>query len=215
MRRRIITALVAAFFVVTLAVMHAGARSILAAKTSSQAIQNERADAYHLARMRDRAMILQYAEAGYLVPVAPETRFYYLHGVPPAFSYLRPWAKRFLEQISQGFYANFHEPLRVTSLIRTVSFQRRLERRNFNAAEATGDDRSSHLTGATLDISKHSMTWREKQWLRRQLIELEESGYIYAVEEFHQPCFHVMVFPPYRDYAPKTAGSPLEAERAN
>lgn len=215
MRTRIIPWVVAALFVVTPAVMHAGARSILAARTSSQAIQNARADAYHLARMRDRAMILQYAEAGYLVPVAPETRFYYLHGVPPAFSYLRPWAKRFLEQISQGFYANFHQPLRVTSLVRTVSFQRRLERRNFNAAEATGDDRSSHLTGATLDISKHSMSWREKTWLRRQLVELEQSGYIYAIEEFHQPCFHVMVFPPYRDYAPKTAGSPLEAERAN
>jgi Family of unknown function (DUF5715) len=216
MRTRIITIVVAALLISTPAVMRAGARSILVANASSQSIQNARADAYHLARMRDYAMIVRFAEAGYLVAVPPETRFYYLHGVPPDYSYLRPWAKRFLDQISRQFYANFHEQLRVTSLIRTVSLQRRLERRNFNAAEATGDDRSSHLTGATLDISKHSMTWREKKWLRRELIELEQNGYLYAIEEFHQPCFHVMVFPNYRDYdAPKSASQSLEAERAN
>ena len=215
MRTRIITFVVAAVLIATPAVMRAGARSGLAATTASQSIQNARADAYHLARMRDRAMIVQFAEAGYLVAVAPETRSYYLHGVPPDYSYLRPWAKRFLDQISREFYANFHQQLRVTSLVRTVSLQRRLERRNFNAAEATGDDRSSHLTGATLDISKHEMSWRQKKWLRRELIGLEQSGYVYAVEEFHQPCFHVMVFPNYRDFAPKTAGVPLEANRAN
>jgi hypothetical protein len=215
MRTRIITFLVAAVLIATPGVMRAAARSGLAATTASQSIQNARADAYHLARMRDRAMIVQFAEAGYLVAVAPQTRFYYLHGVSPDYSYLRPWAKRFLDQIGRQFYANFHQQLRVTSLVRTVSLQRRMERRNFNAAEATGDDRSSHLTGATLDISKHSMTWREKKWLRRELIELEQSGYVYAVEEFHQPCFHVMVFPNYRDFAPKTASSPLEANRAN
>ncbi len=195
--------------------MRGGARSVLAAKASSQSIQNARADAYHLARMRDRAMIEQFVEAGYLVSVPPDTRFYYLHGIPPSYSYLRPWAKRFLDQISREYYARFHQQLRVTSLIRTVYLQRRLEHRNFNAAEATGDDRSSHLTGATLDISKHSMSWREKKWLRRELIDLEQGGYIYAIEEFRQPCFHVMVFPNYRDYVPHPPSPSLEAERAN
>jgi Family of unknown function (DUF5715) len=215
MRKPIITFAVAAVLMTIPAAMRAGARSGLAATASSQSIQNARADAYHLARMRDRAMVVRYAEEGYLVAVPPETRFYYLHGVPPAYSYLRPWAKRFLDQIGRQYYANFHRRIRVTSMVRTVHMQRRLERRNFNAAEATGDDRSSHLTGATLDISKHSMSWRERKWLRRQLIQLEQSGYIYAVEEFHQPCFHVMVFPNYRDYAPHPPSQSLEAERAN
>ncbi len=215
MTKSTITFVVAALLIVAPAAMHARARSGLAANASSQSIQNARADAYHLARMRNRAMIQEYFADGYLVAVPSETRFYYLHGVPAAYSYLRPWAKRFLDQIGRDFYANFHQQLRVTSLIRTVSLQRRLERRNFNAAEATGDDRSSHLTGATLDISKHSMSWREKKWLRHELIDLEQSGYVYAVEEFHQPCFHVMVFPNYRDFAPKTASAPLEANRTN
>lgn len=215
MKASIITCVVAALLLVTPAMAGSGARSALAAKPSSQTIQNARADAYHLARMRSRAMIEQFAEAGYLVAVPPETRSYYLHGVPSSYSYLRPWANRFLGQISREYYSRFHQQLRVTSLIRTVPLQRRLARRNSNAADATGDDRSSHLTGATLDISKHSMSAREKMWLRRTLVDFEKGGYLYAVEEFEQPCFHVMVFPNYRDYVPKSAGQSLEADRAN
>ncbi len=195
--------------------VRASARTVLSANASSQTIQNAQADAYHLARMRNRAMIVEFVEEGYLVSVRPQTRSYYLHGVPPAYRYLRPWSKRFLDRISNDYHANFHQPLRVTSLVRTVAMQRRLAHRNPNAADATGDDRSSHLTGATLDISKHSMSWREKKWLRRELIELQKAGYLYAVEEFHQPCFHVMVFPNYRDYAPNPATRSLQADRDN
>ncbi|HVB85222.1 MAG TPA: DUF5715 family protein [Candidatus Dormibacteraeota bacterium] len=195
--------------------MEGRARSVLAAKRSSQSIQNERANEYHLSRMQNRAMIVRYSEEGLLASVPPETRYYYLHDIPPSYCYLRPWAKRFLDQISREYYASFHQPLRVTSMIRTVELQRRLERRNFNAAEATGIDRSSHLTGATLDISKHGMGAGEKRWLRRELIDLEQRGYVYAVEEFEQPCFHVMVFPNYRDYVPKPASQSLEADRTN
>jgi hypothetical protein len=215
MRRLIITFAAVALLVASPAIMHGRARSLLAATSTSQSIQNARADAYHLERMRNRAMIVQFADAGYLVAVPPYAGTYYLHRIPPSYSYLRPWAKRFLDQISREYYANFHQRLRVTSLIRTVELQRRLAHRNFNAAEATGDDRSSHLTGATLDISKHSMRFREKIWLRRRLIALQKDGYLYAVEEFRQPCFHVMVFPNYRDYVPKPPSQSLEADRAN
>lgn len=195
--------------------MNGGARSsLLAANASSQSIQNARADAYHLTRMRNRAMIVEFAEEGYLVAVPGATRSYYLHRIPPMYRYLRPWAKRFLDRISAEYYANFHQQIRVTSLIRTVALQRKLARRNSNAADATGDDRSSHLTGATLDISKHSMTARQEIWLRKRLIALEKSGYVYAIEEYQQPCFHVMVFPNFHDYAPNADGQPLEADRA-
>jgi Family of unknown function (DUF5715) len=214
MRTWIISCVVAAAMIAPVT-MEGRARSVLAAKRSSQTIQNERANEYHLARMQNRAMIVRYFDEGLLASVPPETRFYYLHGIPPSYSYLRPWAKRFLDQIGREYYANFHQQLRVTSMIRTVELQRHLERRNFNAAEATGLDRSSHLTGATLDISKHGMDGRQKRWLRHQLITLEQTGYLYAVEEFEQPCFHVMVFPNYRDYVPRPAGQSLEADRTN
>lgn len=215
MRTWIITCVVAASLIAGPVMMEGGARSVLAAKPSSQSIQNERANEYHLARMQNRAMIARYFEEGLLASVPVETKDYYLHGIPPSYCYLRPWAKRFLDQISREYYESFHQPLRVTSMIRTVELQRRLERRNFNAAEATGIDRSSHLTGATLDISKHEMDAREKRWLRHQLIGLKQAGYVYAVEEFEQPCFHVMVFPNYRDYVAKPASQSLEADRTN
>jgi hypothetical protein len=189
--------------------------SLLAANRSSQAIQNSRANAYHLSRMRSRAMILQFYRDGYLVHVPDRTRFYYLDQIPPSYRYVRPWTLLFLDQVSREYYDKFGEPLRVTSLIRTVSSQRRLTHRNSNAAEATGPDRSSHLTGATLDISKRFMPYRGQQWMRRTLLRLKKSGYIYAIEEFQQPTFHVMVYPNYRQYVESVAHrAPPAAEPA-
>jgi hypothetical protein len=174
--------------------------SILAAKRSSQAIQNARANAYHLSRMRNRAMILQFYRSGYLVRVPERTRYYYLDSIAPPYRYLRPWTMLFLDRLSREFYEKFGQPLRVTSLIRTVGSQSRLTHTNPNAAEATGPDRSSHLTGATLDISKRFMPVRGQQWMRSVLFRLKKSGYLYAIEEFQEPAFHVMVYPNYRQY---------------
>jgi hypothetical protein len=36
--------------------------------------------------------------------------------------------------------------------------------------------------------------------MRTMLLQLKREGYLYPVEEFQEPCFHVMVFPPYRQY---------------
>jgi ribosomal protein S19E (S16A) len=84
--------------------------------------------------------------------------------------------------------------------VRTVSSQLRLARWNENAADATGDDRSSHLTGATIDISKRWMSPAGQEWIREVLYSLREAGYIYAIEEFYQPTFHIMVYPKYAQY---------------
>jgi hypothetical protein len=179
---------------------HGGDWSILAADSSSQSVQNARANAYHLSRMRNRAMIARFYRAGYLVRVPARTRFYYLDQIPSAYRYVRPWTLLFLNRLSRQFYERFGQPLRVTSLIRTVSLQRRLAHRNSNAADATGPDRSSHLTGATLDISKRFMPASGQQWMRHVLFRLKTNGYLYAIEEFQQPTFHVMVYPNYRQY---------------
>lgn len=172
----------------------------LVATEASQAIQNERANQFHLTRLRDLAMVREFHSEGRLVSVPSRMPYYYLDRVSPDYSYLRPWAKVFLDQLSREYYARFGQPLRVTSMLRTVLVQERLTRWNPNAAQAVGADRSSHLTGATLDISKHTMTYRGELWMRRALVQMEHAGYLYAIEEFHQPCFHVMVFPTYRQY---------------
>jgi hypothetical protein len=215
MRLSIITFVVGALLIASPATMHGGSRSVLAATSASQSIQNARADAYHLSRMRNIAMIRRFHAAGLLVSVPWRTRFYYLHQIPAAYRYLRPWAKTFLDRLSREFYAACHQRLRVTSLVRTVALQRRLLRRNSNAADAMGAYRSSHLTGATLDISKHFMSPQGRIWMRRVLDRLAEEGYLYAVEEFEQPCFHVMVYPNYADYVSRLNRQPLEADSTN
>ncbi len=172
----------------------------LVATEYSQAIQNERANQFHLTRLRNLAMVREFHAEGLLVNVPSRMPYYYLDHVPADYSYLRPWAKLFLDQLSREYYARFGQPLRVTSMLRTVQLQERLTHWNPNAAQAVGADRSSHLTGATLDISKHFMSYRGELWMRRHLVQMQHSGYLYAIEEFHEPCFHVMVFPTYRPH---------------
>ena len=178
----------------------------LRATTSSPLIQNRAADDDNLSRMDDRAMTARWVRLELLHAVPAKTPNYYLHAVRAENRYLRPWSKLFLTRLSSQFRARFGKPLRVTSLLRTAEYQRSLQRRNGNAASATGPKRSSHLTGASLDISKKGLTQRERDWLRRVLNSLRSKGYLYAIEEYKQPVFHIMVFRKYQDYVARKTG---------
>jgi hypothetical protein len=173
---------------------------LLKANAKSQLIQNAYADQEELSRMLNVRMIQRFHRNGFLERVSNSTRYYYLHLIPAKYRYLRPWSKLFLDRLSRQYFARFKQKLRVTSLIRTVALQRALARRNSNAAEALGARRSSHLTGATLDISKRGMTSRALQWMRKVIYSLREQDYLYAIEEFSQPTFHIMVYRDYRTY---------------
>jgi Family of unknown function (DUF5715) len=188
------------FLFVSSGLLYGGDRHSLAADVSSQTIQNTHADAANLSRMTNVAMIQRFARHGYLVSVPSSANSYYLHAIRPSQRYCRPWTKLLLERLSSQYQARFHQRLRVTSLVRTVGSQERLARRNENAAEATGDERSSHLTGATIDISKRWMSPAGQEWVREVLYSLREQGYVYAIEEFYQPTFHIMVYPNYAQY---------------
>ena len=172
-------------------------RTVLVADENSPVIQNTHADADNLSRMLNARMLQQFVRGGYLVRVPSSTRDYYLHNVPSAYRYSRPWTRQFLARLGRQFHAKFGHRLRVTSLVRTAARQQKLARVNGNAAEAVGPLRSSHLTGATVDISKRFMSARERRWMRDVLYSLRRQGYLYAIEEFSQPTFHIMV---YRDY---------------
>ena len=56
------------------------------------------------------------------------------------------------------------------------------------------------FTGACLDISKKGMTRTQQSWVRKVLFQLRSTGYLYAIEEFQQPTFHVLVLRRYADY---------------
>jgi hypothetical protein len=172
----------------------------LSAAADSQRLQNDQADAQDLSRMKDDAMVRRFRGLALLVPVRNSTPSYYLQAIPSKLRYSRPWARLFLQRLSQQFHARFGTRLRVTGLVRTVNYQQALAGRNGNAAPASGDKRSAHLTGATLDISKRFMSGRETAWMRRVLSQLRNREVLYAIEEFAQPCFHVMVYRSYADY---------------
>lgn len=148
-------------------------------------------------------MVKRFARLNLLETVPKRTKFYYAPYTSTNYRYLRPWTKLFLTRLSRQHYARFKKKLKVTSLIRTIAYQNRLRKRNGNAALAIGPRASSHLTGATLDISKAGMTSKQIAWMRRVLASLKRQGYLYAVEEFRQPVFHIMVYKSYPEYVTK------------
>ncbi len=107
--------------------------------------------------------------------------------------YCRPWTRDFLEDFGQAYHKQFHQPIQVNSAVRTVEQQQRLGRYNRNAAPADGDTASSHLAGLTVDIAKHGMTRRQRQFVEGYLVNMRNLGLVEAVEERRQACFHVMV----------------------
>jgi hypothetical protein len=44
------------------------------------------------------------------------------------------------------------------------------------------------------------MSRAERNWMRRVIYTLKKKGYLYGVEEFYQPTFHVMVYRNYPEY---------------
>ncbi len=179
----------------------------LRATRSSQLVQNQRADEDQLSRMEDPAMTARWVRLQLLEAVPVKTSGYYLHAVREQNRYLRPWTRLFLSRLSSQYRARFGKQLRVTSLLRTAEYQRSLQGRNGNAASSTGPKRSAHLTGASIDISKKGMTGAERQWLRRVLTSLRGNGYLYAIEEYQQPVFHILVHRKYADYVKRKTGS--------
>jgi len=164
--------------------------------------QNERDQAEGLVRIEDTAQLDDLEAEGALTPLPASVALRVNPSLPMDRRYCRPWTARFLADLAASHYARFHRPLQVNSAVRTVAFQRELERVNGNAAAAEGDLASPHLTGAAVDIGKHGMTFSEIAWMRAWLLPLQTAGKIDVEEEFYQACFHVTV---YRSYVPPPA----------
>jgi len=55
---------------------------------------------------------------------------------------------------------------------------------------------SSHLTGATFDLSRRLMSAEQNEWMRAALLAYTVQGRVIYLEETVQPCYHVFVMPP-------------------
>lgn len=170
--------------------------------------ENRHADRDRLSRLADEAAVRRFRRAGLLVAVPAATVTYQVVGVRPGRRLARPWTRRFIEQLAAAFHTLFGSRLRVTSLLRTAGEQRALRLVNVNAAPARGPVRSTHLTGAAVDISTRLMSHREQAWTRLVLGRLARRGVLHAVEELRQPHIHVLVLRRYRDYG-RALGTPV------
>ena len=115
--------------------------------------------------------------------------------------YCRPWTADFLTNLARAHEFLFYRPIQVNSAVRTVQFQEHLERVNGNAAPASGDTASPHLTGQAVDIGKKGMSRSEIAWMRAYLGELQDAGKLDVEEEFQQSCFHISVYQTYEPTA--------------
>lgn len=159
--------------------------------------QNQMLDAEGLQRIEDDTDLENRIADKLLVPLPVSEGLIVNPSLPSLRRYCRPWTAQFLTDLARIHDALFHRPLQVDSAVRPVSYQRQLMRINGNAAPAEGDIASPHETGATIDIAKKGMTWREIGWMRRYLLTLQNAGLIDVEEEFDQACFHITVYKPY------------------
>jgi uncharacterized protein DUF5715 len=159
--------------------------------------QNERTD--ELERIQDDEQLTELTESGALVDLPQDATVVVAPNLPEERRYCRPWTRTFIEDFARDYSAQFHEPLQVTSAVRTVAVQKKLRRHNHNAAEIEGELASPHLTGATIDIGKRGMTKPQLEWCRDYLLDQQNRGVVDVEEEFRQRVFHITV---YQDYDP-------------
>ncbi|HEX9107899.1 MAG TPA: DUF5715 family protein, partial [Longimicrobiales bacterium] len=168
--------------------------------------QNEVADSLDLSRMGSATEIRRLVKSGYLVSIPRRGRGYYLdrrigkgYARREVLYYARPWVRSFLVREGEHYADRFRGArFKVSSLIRTETYQEILKGRNVNAARGDDEDtRSPHLTGSAVDISKKGMSARQLAWMRDHLVQLQESGWIIGTEEMATNTFHVFVNPTF------------------
>lgn len=168
--------------------------------------QNERTE--ELERIEDDDQLYELTQAGALVELPDAQSVEVAGNLPEERRYCRPWTRTFVEDFARDYYDEFHQPLVVTSAVRTVQVQKKLRRRNRNAADIDGDLASPHLTGATIDIGKRGMSKKQLNWIRDYLLEQQNRGVIDVAEEFRQRVFHITVYKDYELSKYKDASAP-------
>jgi len=160
--------------------------------------QNQELDRSQVFRVTNDVDLIQRELSQELVPVSETDALKLAGDLPDNRRYCRPWTRDFLQDFSQAFYDQFHAPLQVNSLVRTMEQQHRLRRYNRFAAPELGDTASTHLAGVSFDLSRRGLTPEQYVWITSYLLPLKESGMVDPIEE-RQPVLHVLVFEKYGD----------------
>jgi hypothetical protein len=162
--------------------------------------QNEEIDRIDLPRIQDDSELEALKASGDLVPIEESESLKIERGLDPSRRFCRPWTRDFVQDLSEVYYRQFHDKIQVNSAVRTVKVQKKLRRRNRNAAPAEGDTASSHLAGVTVDLQRRGLTKDEIRFVERYLFYLNALGLVEPEEERRHWCFHVMVSDRYTDW---------------
>ncbi len=162
--------------------------------------QNEEIDRLELPRIQDDAELEALKASGALVSIEETESLKIEPSLDPSRRFCRPWTRDFVADLSEVYYRQFHDQIQVNSAVRTVKVQKKLRRRNRNAAPAEGDTASSHLAGVTVDLQRRGLTQEEIRFVERYLFYLNALGLVEPEEERRHWCFHVMVSDRYNDW---------------
>lgn len=164
--------------------------------------QNEIADRKNLLRFEKQKDISEALKSRYLVPVPASSANFYLDSrLPKEFRCISPQTLIYIERISGKLARKSGSGVRfkridITSLVRTEKYQRKLSRKNPNAA--SGDDlrhRSLHTTGFTFDFSTKKTTRAEVLWFAEFLADDMREGRVWVTYEPNNNNFHIFVIP--------------------
>ena len=162
--------------------------------------QNQEIDRIELPRIQDDAQLEELKASHALVPIEASESLRIEPSLDPSRRFCRPWTRDFVEDLSEVYYREFHEQIQVNSAVRTVTVQKKLRRRNRNAAPAEGETASSHLAGVTVDLQRRGMNKEQVRFVERYLFYLNQLGLVEPEEERRHWCFHVMVSDRYQDW---------------
>ncbi len=159
--------------------------------------QNEEIDRLDLPRIEDDEELEDLIQQKKLVSL-PSTRGVRIDSrLEEDRRYCKSWTRDFLQDLGNDFNREFGGAIQVNSAVRTVEQQKKLRRRNGNAAPIDGDTASSHLAGLTVDIAKKGLSRKQHKWLQSYFAKLRTLGLIEIAEERRQAVFHVMVAQKY------------------
>ena len=163
-------------------------------------IQNAEIDRLELPRIQNETELEALKADGSLLPIRASETLRFDPRLDPSRRYCRPWTRDFVEDLGQAYYNRFHQQIQVNSAVRTVTVQRKLRRRNRNAAPAYGDTASSHLAGVTVDLQRRGLSKEQILWMEHYLFYMKALGLVEPEEERRHWCFHIMVSGRYSEW---------------
>jgi len=177
--------------------------------------ENKIADDDRLPRIEDGKELAARIKSGFLVAVPEHANGFYLdRHLKKEMRYIAPAALAYIEAISGAYSNEFgarkkKELLKITSLVRTEEYQRKLARRNANAAKGNvPEKRTVHTTGYAFDISTKGMPRAEIIWLADFFeADVRQCRALAIYEHKGQQDFHVFVIP-------KSASAPADRPAA-